>query len=100
MSRQAELAAAFGLLSRLPTARLAPGGTYADPSVSVWAYPLVGIVVGAIGGIVYALAAAIGVPPTIAGVLAFAALALATGAMHEDGLADTADGLYILLIIC
>ncbi|RME68135.1 MAG: adenosylcobinamide-GDP ribazoletransferase, partial [Alphaproteobacteria bacterium] len=60
---------------------------------SVWAYPLVGALVGAIGAGCYAGAAVLGVPLPLAAVLAVAAMVLATGAFHEDGLADTADGL-------
>ncbi len=56
-------------------------------------YPLVGLAVGAAGGAVFWLAAAIGLPPLLAGLIAVAATMLLTGALHEDGLADTADGL-------
>ncbi len=56
-------------------------------------YPLVGLAIGAAGGAVFWLAAAIGLPPLLAGLIAVAATMLLTGALHEDGLADTADGL-------
>lgn len=54
-------------------------------------FPLVGLVVGAIAGLVYVLAHLILPPPVCAG-LALAAGILATGALHEDGLGDVADG--------
>ncbi len=55
-------------------------------------FPLVGIVVGAIGAGVYA-AAALCLPAAVAAVLSTAATIYATGAFHEDGFADTCDGL-------
>jgi adenosylcobinamide-GDP ribazoletransferase len=54
-------------------------------------FPLVGVVIGGIGAAVYALAHVI-LPAGIAALLALAATILATGGLHEDGLADTADG--------
>jgi adenosylcobinamide-GDP ribazoletransferase len=54
-------------------------------------FPLVGILVGAIGAGV-TLAAAQVWPTAIAILLGMAATLLATGAFHEDGLADSVDG--------
>ena len=54
--------------------------------------PLAGGLIGGIGGLALAMANALHLPPPIAAILGLAALVLATGAMHEDGLADTADG--------
>ena len=54
-------------------------------------FPLVGILVGAIGAVV-TLAASMLWPPQIAVLLGMAATLLATGAFHEDGLADSIDG--------
>ena len=59
---------------------------------AAWAFPIAGLVVGLIGAIVYALAHRIGLPSWTAAALAVAATLLATGCLHEDGLADTADG--------
>lgn len=55
--------------------------------------PLAGATIGAIGGLALLAASAAGLPPLPAAGVALAVLALATGAFHEDGLADTADGL-------
>jgi adenosylcobinamide-GDP ribazoletransferase len=55
-------------------------------------FPLVGGVVAAIAAAVYA-AAALVVPAPVAAVLSTAASIYMTGAFHEDGFADTCDGL-------
>src|SRR5579859_4183958 len=58
-----------------------------------WALPLAGFLVALAGAAVYAIAHRFGLAPEPAAVLALVATILVTGAMHEDGLADTADGL-------
>jgi adenosylcobinamide-GDP ribazoletransferase len=85
----ADLAASFGFLTRLPM----PGGLPFVPlSEAMRAFPLAGAVIGAVAGLVLAALAALGLPALAAAGLMLAALALLTGALHEDGLADTADG--------
>ena len=88
-ARLDELRLAFMLLSRIPMGTLARAPALSD---CVWAYPLVGAVVGGLAGLVCALAARLGLPPLAGALLALWASALLTGAMHEDGLADLADG--------
>ncbi|WP_127902450.1 adenosylcobinamide-GDP ribazoletransferase [Solirhodobacter olei] len=88
-SRADEARLALMLLTRLPMGRLDPAPTL---SAAAWAYPLAGAVVGAIAGLVYLLAQGLGLQPLPAVVLAVAAGVVATGGMHEDGLADLADG--------
>ncbi len=89
--RAEEFQASLMFCTRLPLLRATPiaGGAIAK---AAWAFPLAGLVVGLVGAIVYALAHKFGLPPWPASALAVAATVLATGALHEDGLADTADG--------
>jgi len=54
--------------------------------------PLVGWLVGLAGALAYGLAAQV-LPSGLAAVLSIAATILLTGAFHEDGWADTCDGL-------
>ncbi len=56
-------------------------------------FPVVGFGVGCVGGGVFWLGALIGLPALAAALIALAAAAWLTGALHEDGLADMADGL-------
>jgi adenosylcobinamide-GDP ribazoletransferase len=88
--RDGKVALAF--LTRLPV-RPDPPWQGADLAASVAMFPLVGLLVGLLGALAYAAATALGLPPLPAAVLAIAALVWSTGAMHEDGLADLADGL-------
>jgi adenosylcobinamide-GDP ribazoletransferase len=89
--RAGELRTAIAFLTRIPLAHAGSvsGGALAQ---AVWAFPLAGVIVGAIGALVYALAHWLGLPPWPAAALSVAATLAATGALHEDGLADTADG--------
>jgi len=92
-SRLWDLPAALVLLTRLPLPAL-PDHAFAHGARAVWAYPFVGLVLGLILAGVTGVLGSLGLPaPVIAG-LALGALVMLTGAMHEDGLADTADGLW------
>ena len=55
--------------------------------------PFIGAGVGLAAGLVFAIVRGIAGPGWLAGVLAVVAAVLITRALHEDGLADTADGL-------
>jgi adenosylcobinamide-GDP ribazoletransferase len=55
--------------------------------------PIVGAGVGLAAGLLFAIVRGVAGPGWLAGVLAVGAVVLITRALHEDGLADTADGL-------
>jgi adenosylcobinamide-GDP ribazoletransferase len=80
-----DLRAAFGLLTRLP---VGSGSTPPDLARCVWAFPVVGLIVNSIAALVYSA----GLPPLLSAAWALAVTMLLTGALHEDGLADMADG--------
>lgn len=87
-ARLAELQLAVMLLTRAPAGRLPePAPTIA---ASAWAFPLAGLVPGLLGAAVLAS----GLPVMVAAGLALAAQVVVTGALHEDGLADVADGFW------
>lgn len=88
-----DLPAALGLLTRLPVP-VDGDRAMARGAAAGWAYPLAGAVVGVLAGAVHWLAAWLGLPPALTAVLAVATLVIVTGALHEDGLADAADGLW------
>lgn len=85
-----DLRAALSLLTRLPLP--APAAFPKPPAV--WAWPLAGLVVGGMAALCGMAALALGLPPALAAVAVLAVGCLTTGALHEDGLADTADGLW------
>ena len=88
-TRLAEVQLAVMLLTRLPAGRMAEAPAI---GTTVWAFPLVGALVGGIAAAVLTGAVALGISPPLAAGLALAAGILATGGLHEDGLADCADG--------
>jgi adenosylcobinamide-GDP ribazoletransferase len=78
-------------LTRIPVGRLY-NFQRTNLSRSVIYFPLVGALIGSAGGITLA-AAHLFFPASIAVLLCMAATTAMTGGLHEDGLADAADGL-------
>ncbi len=64
-----------------------------DIARASWTLPVIGMLIGLIGALVYWLADEVHLPPLVGAGLALAATLAATGCLHEDGLADTFDGL-------
>ena len=77
--------------TRLPLRHSAPIDS-GDIARATWAFPIAGALVGCVGALAYGVALEVGLPPMIAAALALAATLLVTGCLHEDGLADAADG--------
>src|SRR3954470_14414286 len=77
--------AAFALLTRLPVS------SSDDASGGAAAFPLVGAVVGIVSAAPVVVAGS--GQPVLGGLLAVGAMAVVTGVLHLDGLADTADAL-------
>lgn len=80
--------------TRLPLPSAASPGKHSLSNFprAVRMLPVAGGLVGAVAAIALASASLLGFPPPVAAPLAICALALVSGAMHEDGLADCADG--------
>ena len=89
----ADLAAGIGLLTRLPVGWMVPRGAPYRPGRACWTYPLAGLLVGGAAALVRLAAARFGLPPSLGAAWTVAVAVLLTGALHEDGLADTADGI-------
>lgn len=91
----ADLLACLRFYSRLPVPAFAfEPDPHAMPDFSRIArvLPVAGMIIALPAAVVLALVSAAGIPALPASGLALAALVATTGAFHEDGLADTADG--------
>ncbi len=84
---------AFLLLSRLPQPSL-PLTAFERSRKAVWAYPIVGITLGGLATLTGVAAMALGLPSIVAAGLVLLVMTCASGALHEDGLADVADGFW------
>lgn len=83
-----DVATAFQFLTRLPLDRLPYDADALSRSAKF--FPLVGLLTGIIASVAY-LWLIRHLPSAVAALLTLALLALATGGLHEDGLADVAD---------
>jgi adenosylcobinamide-GDP ribazoletransferase len=86
-----DASAALMLLSRVPVPENLSSTRGAR---SAWAWPLVGALLAALSWAAGAAALLFGLPPVVAAGFAVGAGTVLTGALHEDGLADCADGFW------
>lgn len=82
---------ALGFFTRIPVPNFAHFQE-SDLNHSAKYFPLVGIIVGLIGAVFF-YAGSLVFPQTIAVLISMSATIYLTGAFHEDGLADSADGI-------
>jgi len=87
-----DLRIALVFLTRLPVRPAGPIGLR-DLAGSVHLFPVVGALLGLAGALAALGAAILGVPQLPAAALAVAVVVLLSGALHEDGMADTFDAL-------
>lgn len=85
------LAVALQFLTRIPVGPVPVGD--GDLRRATAAFPLVGVVVGGAAAAVFAVTA-VWLGTVVAAAAAVATAVAVTGAFHEDGLADTADGVW------
>jgi adenosylcobinamide-GDP ribazoletransferase len=91
MAIASEIKLCIGLLTRLPVSYEPDEPAPTLTSACRW-FPLIGILIGALSGAVLFIGSYLELPTSITALFAIATAILLTGAMHEDGLADVADG--------
>lgn len=91
---RADLAAGVSLLTRLPTGWFYTHDARFNLARSSWCWPLIGGAIGAATGLVLVGCIALGMPPIVAAGWAITFQLLLTGALHEDGFADSVDGMF------
>ena len=82
----------LSFFTRLPLTRIAPPMDSVPLAKTVWAFPVAGAIIGWLCGSVYGLLQAVGLAAGFCAMFAMGFQWWLTGALHEDGLADTADG--------
>ena len=87
-----DAAAMLAFFGRIRIPYLSPPRTGFRFAEACWAAPLAGLALGTGASLVLLGAAALRLPPWVAATLAVVTLVLLSGGLHEDGLADIADG--------
>lgn len=90
--RWGDISAGFALLTRLPLR--ASDAALSRGAKAAWCWPLVGAGLGGLAGIAALILLGLGLPVSLTAGFCLALTALTTGALHEDGLADTVDGFW------
>jgi adenosylcobinamide-GDP ribazoletransferase len=86
-----DLRVALAFYTRLPLPAPA-GADGAALARASWCAPLVGALIGVVAGFAFWVSTRLHLPQLVAATVAVATSMLLTGCLHEDGLADTADG--------
>jgi len=81
-------------LSRLPIYQSGDKVVDIDFRKTAFAFPLAGMLIALPALILLLLCYALSLPPSLTAILVTATQIIVTGALHEDGLADTADGFW------
>ncbi|MFN3636648.1 MAG: adenosylcobinamide-GDP ribazoletransferase, partial [Rhizobium rhizophilum] len=88
-----ETARAISFLSRLPVPDRYFAGHDGSLRRTIAAFPLAGLVVALPAALVIGVLSAAGANAVLVALIAVTVQIMLTGALHEDGLSDTADGL-------
>ena len=86
-----EVRLCLGFLTRIPVFTV-EYSKHSSLAAASWAFPVVGVVIGLVGMIVLWLTEMFGLAAQLSALLAIAFMTILTGALHENGLAKTADG--------
>ena len=93
--RSRDIPVALALLTRLPLPHFHyPTQAHRPAARGAWAYPLVGILLALIAAGVGEALSRLGATPGLAAFFVLITMVMLSGAMHEDGLADCADGFW------
>ncbi|HEY0124325.1 MAG TPA: adenosylcobinamide-GDP ribazoletransferase [Rhizobium sp.] len=87
-----DIARAMAFLSRIPVPAFFFEGNDGKLARVSRAFPFAGLLIALPAAIVFGALLAFGADPLMAALLALAVQTMTTGALHEDGLSDTADG--------
>tara|TARA_R100000322_G_scaffold167763_2_gene136240 strand:- start:6419 stop:7225 length:807 start_codon:yes stop_codon:yes gene_type:complete len=89
LATSGDIPAAIALLTRLPVR-----ADHARGARAAWAWPLAGALVGLAAGVLGWILMRMGLPVPLAAAATLATQVVITGVLHEDGLADVADGFW------
>lgn len=94
MNVSKDIARTVAFLSRIPMpSSLFVDTTQTSTARQAWAYPLAGLIIGLPGALIIVVIGSVS-SAMMAAILAVTITTFVTGALHEDGLADLADGFW------
>lgn len=87
-----EVQLAFSFMTTIPIPAFNAENRESNLASCIWVFPLVGVVLGLLAGSIYYLSIVVGLNVFLSALISVSTMVLLTGALHEDGLADVADG--------